>query len=135
MYKIDETVAIADFREFYAKHNRKPIEDEKILEQYPDVIEAIKLGNLDLTGNQPIYNLVNPILNDNSNPEITSVSFKTRILPSEQRSISKGIDVAKDKLLFVHKCYAHIIGQPVQMLDKFYKEDYAVVEQVSALFI
>lgn len=135
MYKIDETVAITDFREFYAKHNRKPIEDEKILEQYPDVIEAIKLGNLDLTGTQPMYNLAKPVLNDDGGNDTMAVVFKTRILPSEQRSISKGIDVAKDKLFFVHKCYAHIIGQPVQMLDKFSKEDYAVVEQVSALFI
>lgn len=133
-YKVTEEVAVKEVLEFVVKFNRKANDVDKVLDLYPDVVEAVKLGNLDLSDN-PKLKLLEPIKNTDGDVVLSEVSFKTRMKPSDHRRVSKGIDVSKDQLLFGHRCIAFIIDQEVAMLDKIEREDYKIIDQFSTLFI
>ncbi len=135
MYKISEEVAVQDVLEFVSKYNRKIKDVDKVLELYPDTVEAVRLGNLDLTGDLPILTLMEPVVNSDGDIVIDKVQFKTRMKPSDHRRVGKGIDVSKEHLLFGHRCIAFIIDQEVAMLDKIEREDYKIIDQFSSLFI
>lgn len=135
MYKVSEEVAVKEVLEFVVKYNRKANDVDKVLDLYPDVVEAVKLGNLSLSTENPVLKLQDPIKNSDGDIAVEEVSFKTRMKPSDHRRVSKGIDVSKDQLLFGHRCVAFIIDQEVAMLDKIEREDYKVIDQLSTLFI
>jgi hypothetical protein len=135
-YKVSEDVAVQEVLEFVSKFNRKVKDTDKVLDLYPDVVEAVRLGNFDLTSReQPQLKLIDPIKNTDGDVVLETVSFRTRMKPSDHRRVSKGIDVAKEQLVFGHRCVAFVIDQEVAMLDKFSKDDYSVIDQFSSLFI
>lgn len=135
MYKVSEEVAVNDVLEFVSKYNKKVKDGDKVLDLYPDVVDAVRLGNLDLSKDLPQLKLIDPIKNTDGDVVLDVVTFKTRMKPSDHRRVAKGIDVSKDQLLFGHRCIAFIIDQEVAMLDKIEKDDYRVCDQLSNLFI
>lgn len=135
MYKVSEDVAVKEVLEFVVKFNRKANDVDKVMDLYPDVVEAVMLGNLDLTEENPKLKLLNPIKTTDGDVHLEEVNFRTRMKPSDHRRVAKGIDVSKDQLLFGHRCVAFIIDQEVAMLDKIEREDYKIIDQFSTLFI
>jgi len=134
--KIVEEVAIEELRQFLKPYKRKLLSDEEIKDLYPDVLEAIMIGGLVLEeGNFPKYTLTEPIKSDTGEVVVEGLSFKTRVLPSDVRKISSGVDIKKDPILFAHKCLSFVVGQPLAMLDKFSAFDYRVSEQLSTVFM
>ena len=134
--KISDENALVELGEFVNFWSEKPSENEAIKEINQNIFTAICTGNLVINENkEPVYTLVNPIKNDKGEVSISEVSFKTRILPNTQASLSKGVDISKEQLRFMLICIAHIIGQPTQMLDKFSKRDYNAIREIATLFI
>lgn len=132
--QISQEIALNELRGFVKEHTGKSLDDAKLLEQYPAVITGLESGNLTL-GDSPAHKLFKAIKNDDNEVSVSDVTFKTRILPSDQRKISKGLDLKADQLLYGHRCIAFLTNLPtVNMLDKFGKTDYALVEQLSTLF-
>ncbi|HMI03726.1 MAG TPA: hypothetical protein VK541_14680 [Pedobacter sp.] len=134
-YAVAEEIALNEVMDFVLKYNRKTKDHEELKDKYPDVIEFVKLGLLNLESGKPVLKLTNPIKTDEDGVAIETLNFKTRILASEQRRIASGVNLSKDAVLYLHKSMAHLIGQPLAMLDKFDQEDIKVIEQLCTLFI
>ncbi|MBB6236491.1 hypothetical protein HDC90_001103 [Pedobacter sp. AK013] len=133
---IEENLAIVEVSEFVNQFKIKPCEEQEVKDLYPEVILAVQFGLMVLkTKEKPEFKLKEPVKNLENEVSLDSVSFKTRIVASEQRKLSAGLDLKKEPLLFGHKCMAYIIGQPLIMLDKFCPFDYKVIEQMSTLFL
>jgi hypothetical protein len=133
--QISEEVAISELSEFIKHFTRKKLGSEELQEQFPDVIEAVMQGVLVLDKESPKLELIEEITGEGGSSFLKSVNFKTRLLPSDQRKMANGVDLKKDGLLYAHKCMAHIISQPIAILDKLSKVDYKAIEQLSSLFI
>lgn len=134
--KINEESALIELGSFVNHWAEKPVKTEDLKEGYSNILEAICSGNLVINENkEPVYKLVHPIKNDEGVVSVSEVNFKTRILPNTQASLSKGVDISKEQLRFMLICIAHIIGQPIQMLDKFSKKDYNTIREIATVFI
>jgi hypothetical protein len=113
----------------------KSLDEDKVREDYPDAIEAVKQGLLTFDDNQsPSLKLKKPIKTESGDVALADIKFRTRIVTSEQESIAKGIDIKNDMLRFVNKLKSAYISQPKAMLDKFGKFDLRVIEQVVSVF-
>lgn len=133
---ISKDVALDDLEKFVNHFSKKPVERNTLSESYPDVLEAIMDGNLSFDENQvPTLKLNTPLKSEN-NTEVTleSLTFKTRVKPSDKANIGKGLSIQTDILTYQLRMTAHIIGQPVAILDRLSPYDYDVVSQVSAVF-
>jgi hypothetical protein len=136
MNKINEESALIELESFVNHWAEKPVKNEELKDSYSNILEAICSGNLVINENkEPVYTLLSPIKNDKGEVSVSELNFKTRILPNTQASLSKGIDISKEQLRFMLICIAHIIGQPIQMLDKFSKKDYNTIREVATVFI
>ncbi len=135
--KVAEEVAIEELKVFAEYHLEKTINDEKLNEDYPDVLEAIKLGLLTFDDEQvPTYTLKKSIMTDNGSLALDKITFVTRIRSSEKEKLAKGIDLKNDSFKLINKLKAHLTGQPVAMLDKFpSKFDERVIDQLSSVFM
>ncbi len=133
--KVTEEVAVSEVKAFAEYHLEKIIDEDKVREDYPDAIEAVKSGLLTFDENQvPKLSLKKPIKSESGDISLSEVKFRTRIVTSEQESIAKGIDIKNDMLRFVNKLKSAYISQPKAMLDKFGKFDLRVIEQVVSVF-
>lgn len=136
-YKISEEVAISDVKVFLEYHTRANWDDEKINKEHPELVEAVRKGLLVFDEKQiPTLTLEEPVMTLNGDIDTSSVTFRTRIVASEQQKLAKGIDMKLDGVLFLHKCIAYLTNQKsVAYLDKFGKFDYKRIESISTLFI
>lgn len=133
---ISEEIALNELESFAAKWIKKKESKEVLKESYPDILESIMTGNLVIDENKvPIYTLLHPILNSEGQVSVSNVNFKTRIKPTDQANIAKGLDLKTESFMFSLRCISHIIGQPIAMLDNFEKEDYTVIRELSAVFM
>lgn len=134
-HKISEEMATAEVLVFVNRKKFKHLTSEEVVEQYPELIQAVQLGLLDITEERPKYTLKNKIMaTDGDTVMLDEIIFKTRILAKDQRSIASGVDLKKDGLLYVHKCNAFLIGQHLSMLDNFEEFDLDVIEKICQLF-
>lgn len=135
-YKVAEDVAIADVKAFVEYHLEKNVPEEKVTDDYPDIIEAVKLGLLVFGEDQtPTLTLKRPVKNAEGGIALGSVVFKTRLLVSDQERMAKGVDYALDRLKLINRFRAFFISQPVAMLDKLGKFDFKVIDQLSTVFM
>lgn len=130
-------LAVIEMAKFVAFHED---EDEKtseeIQEKYPQAIKALVSGNLVFNDDYvPVYNLVNPILNDDKEVSYKEIKFRTRIYPLDLARITKGMQVSKEQMLYIVKCISYVSGMPEAIVNKLSKKDYKVVEQVSTVFM
>jgi hypothetical protein len=133
--EITEEVAVSEVKAFAEYHLEKSLDEDKVREDYPDAIEAVKQGLLTFDDNQsPSLKLKKPIKTESGDVALADIKFRTRIVTSEQESIAKGIDIKNDMLRFVNKLKSAYISQPKAMLDKFGKFDLRVIEQVVSVF-
>lgn len=131
-----EENALNELELFINKWVLKPEPKEKLKDSYPNLLEALMIGNLVIDEKMiPSYKLRTPVLNDKNEVTLSEISFKTRIKPSTQADLADGLDLNKSAAKFALRCIAYITGQATNMLDNFDKEDYNLIREVSAVFM
>lgn len=134
-FKVAEDVAIKDVKDFVDEINDTDLDLEEVKEKYPKILKAVMLGLLVL-GDEPLtYELREPIKNPAGETTVTELTIRTRILPDNQKSLVKGLNMKTDKFEFGLRSMAYIIGQPVAMLSKFGRNDYKLIEELTELFL
>lgn len=132
---ISKEVALIDLESFVNKFLKKPLTSNEAEDTYPDVLDAIMEGLVVFNENGvPVYTLKNPIKNEAGEVSISEINFKTRIKPLALAGIAKGIDLKNDVLTLQLRMVSFIIDQPFQMIDKFERYDYDVINQISTVF-
>jgi hypothetical protein len=133
---ISEEIALNELENFVNEWVEKPEGKDKLKDSYPYIFEALMSGNL-IIGEDlvPVYNLIAPIKNEAGEVSKENVNFKTRITPTTQAKLAKGLNIANDQLQFALVCISHIIGEPIIMLDKFRKKDYNTIRELSSVFM
>lgn len=134
---MSEELAVNELERFINEWVDKPEPKEKLAESYPNILDGLISGNLVLNeNNEPIYTLRNPVKSEDGTVIKSQVKFKTRILPTTQESLSKGVDLNKDQVRFMNICIAHISGCTVKAeLDLFSKKDFNTIREISTVFI
>lgn len=132
---ISEEVALIDLESFVNEWVEKPEPKDKLAELYPMMLEALVNGSLVLENNVPIYNLVDPVKNVKGEVSISEITFRTRISPSNQASLGKGLNIQFDQLQYALNCISFIINQPIKIIDNFGKRDYNTVREIASVFM
>lgn len=135
--KVPEEQAVMEVKAFAEYHKEKGIADEKITEDYPDIIEAVKLGLLVFDDEQtPTLTLKKPVKTTEGNVALDRIVFKTRIRASEKEKLTKGIDLEGEQVLLLNKLKAFFMQQPKAYLDKLEsKFDERVIDQICTVFM
>ncbi len=133
---ISKDVALVELENFVNKFVKKPVPFNELEDSYPDVLEAIMDGLLVFDENlNPTFKLKYPIKGEESgNVVLDSLTFKTRIKPTQLADIAKGLNPQKEVFTLQLKMTSFIIDQPIAMLDKFERYDYDVISQVASVF-
>ncbi len=136
-YKIAEEVALEELVGLVEYHSALDADPDEVRERYPHALKALRMGLLVIDEDKnPTYTLSEPVSNvEGSSVAVETITFKTRITTREYQNLSKGFDARKDATLINQKTFGFVIGQPVNMLDKFGKLDYKAIEQVASLFL
>lgn len=132
---ISEDVALNDLEAFVNEWVEKPEPKDKLQEFYPMMLEAIVSGNLVLENNVPTYTLATPVKNVKGEVSVSEITFRTRISPSNQASLGKGLNIQMDQLQYALNCISYIINQPIAIIDNFSKKDYAAVREIASVFM
>lgn len=132
---ISKDVALNDLEAFVNEWVEKPESKDKLQEFYPMMLEAIVSGNLVLENNVPTYTLATPVKNVKGEVSVSEITFRTRISPSNQASLGKGLNIQTDQLQYALNCISYIINQPIAMIDNFSKRDYNTVREIASVFM
>lgn len=130
-------IALQEIKAFAEYHKDEELTDEKVKEDYPDLIKAKQLGVLDTTdAKRPVLQLREPIKTESGAIDTSTINFRTRLKPSDQERLAKGIDFAKDGVKYTNICRAYFaqLASPL-LLDSLSKFDLKVIDQASALFM
>lgn len=132
---ISQEVALNELESFVNAFSKKPVERNKLSEMYPDVLDGIMEGYVKFDDNNvPTVTLREPILNDAETVSVSTVNFKTRIKPTDKANLGRGLSIQTDLLNYNLRLLAHIIGQPLVMVDKFGDYDYDCINQIATVF-
>lgn len=133
MSKIDKELAIQELNEYLVNYVDGEFDVQK---DYPKTLQALIDGRLTFNeDNQPVYELIFPMFKGTEN-EKNKLTFKTRVLPSSTASLAKGIDLKTDAVRYSLVVTAHIVGlASFKELDHLSKKDYALVQELSMVFI
>lgn len=132
---ISEEVALNDLELFINEWVEKPEPKENLKESYPMMLEALMNGNLVLENNVPIYTMSAPVKNVKGEVSLSEITFRTRISPSNQAGLGKGLNIQLDQLQYALNCISYIINQPIAMIDNFGKRDYNTVREIASVFM
>lgn len=138
---LSEELAVKELTAFLKKYKKREfrkgqITDDKILDDYPNVIDALMDGLLVFGNEVPKLTLREPIEVENKDKDlgVYEVGFKTRIKPSDQARIMDGINMQTQSAKFVLKYVAHITGLTQGEIDNLGKEDYETINQICSVF-
>lgn len=132
---ISKEIALNDLEVFVNKFVKKPVAKEELEETYPDVLDAIMDGYLSFDeAGLPVLKLKDPIKNESGDVAVSEIKFRTRIKPTVLADLAKGLHPQKEVFTLQLRMTSYIIDQPVQMLDKFERYDYDVINQVATVF-
>ena len=132
---ISEEVALNDLEAFVNEWVEKPESKDKLAESYPNIMEALISGNLVFENNIPSYTLATPVKNVKGEISISEITFRTRISPSNQAGLGKGLNIQLDQLQYALNCISYIINQPIAIIDNFGKRDYNTVREIASVFM
>lgn len=135
---MSEELALNELEQFINEWVDKPEPKENLAETYPNIFDALMSGNLVLDENkEATYKLITPVKNEDGTSVVKEeVKFKTRITPTNQARLGKGIDINTNQMQFMLICIAHIIGcSVVAELDRFSKKDYKTIREICTVFI
>lgn len=133
---ISEEIAIQEMEILLNKFSRKKIELSEIKESYPNSVEAICKGLLVINDFVPVYKLANPITSESGEVQISDLTFKTRVKPTVKADLADGLDLKKSAAKFSLRLMAHVVGlASINYLDKFEREDYDLIEELTPVFM
>ena len=135
MKLISEELVLNELESFIQEWVEKPFERKDLKEAFSKTYSALESGNLPLIDNVPTYKLNTPIKDKDGEDAIKEINFITRIVPSEQAKLAKGIDIFNDELEFQLRSISYIIGQPKSIIDKLSKKDYNTIREVASFFL
>lgn len=135
--KVEREIAIEEIQKFVEKHEGgKKKEDYQIENDYPQMLQAIEWGLLSFDDEmKPTLKLKDPVMTTDNEVAVDTITFRTRIKPTQLAEVMKGVDLAKNQLEYSLRCIAYLTGQAKAMLDKFSKFDYKVIDQISTVFL
>lgn len=134
---ISEEVCIEELIRFVDKYTYEEVEEDKIIEDYPQVLKAMKKGLIKFDEDLvPTVILAFPLMSDDGESVMLGKvdEFRTRITPNDLARITKGVNVTKQQVEYILKCLEHITGLRRIWLNKIDKFDYKVLEQLSTVF-
>ena len=135
---ISDELAVIELRKFVAKYRRRDarkglLKDEKLLDEYPNVIDAITDGLIIFDDkNHPKYKLREPLMDSVEN--IEEITFRTRIKPSDQSRLMDGINIQTQTAKYVLRFIGYITGLAQGDIDRLDKEDYDTINQICSVF-
>ncbi|ASD51613.1 hypothetical protein [Flavobacterium phage V157] len=132
--KINKEIAIEELKTYLSNFVDGEIDVEK---EYPKSLQALMSGNLTIDDNtlEARYKLLE-VVNCGSEFQMESVTFKTRVKPSDTARLAKNIDLKNDAVRYGLVVTAHIIGLASYVeLDYFCKKDYQLIQELSSVFI
>ena len=134
---ISEEVAISEMHSFLSKWQKRPIEFDKVKDEYLDCVEAIMSGNLVIDADKvPVYTLKHPVTSESGSVVASVVNFRTRVAPSAKANLADGLDLQKQTAKFSLRVIAHVCGvATVKELDNYHPHDYDVMSQLATVFM
>ncbi|RDY57712.1 hypothetical protein [Flagellimonas nanhaiensis] len=141
---ISEEVALNEFKEFLKKFKKREfrrgkITDEKILDDYPNIIDALMDGLLVLENKEtgkPVFTLRFPIETEGKNEALAvkTVTFKTRTKPSDMVRLLDGINPQTQQAKYVMRYLQHVTNLAQGEIDNLDKDDYDTISQLATVF-
>lgn len=139
-----QEMAIGELTKFLKKYKKKEFRrglmtDDKIKEDYVDVIEALEDGYLVIDEKLNLkYTLREPLMPEDKNADVSlgikEITFRSRVKPSAKADLMDGLDVQKQAGKFSMRYISYIIQQPIGILDKLDSDDYDVLSQICSVF-
>lgn len=137
---ISEEVAIQELTEFLKKYKKREFRKglmtrDKILDEYPNVIDALMDGLLIFNDKQePKLTLREPIEAKDKDLGVYEVTFRTRIRPSDQARIMDGLNLQTQQAKYVIKFLSYVADLSQGEIDLLDKEDYDTINQIASVF-
>lgn len=129
--KVSKEVAIGELGKFLFAWNweESASSDAKLESDYPNIIKAIEQGRLSFDDKYvPTLELTKPV------GETTKITFRTRVKPSVQASLAKGLKLETDTLTYALRVLSYITDLALGEIDELSKEDYAAAQQIASVF-
>lgn len=133
--KINTESAIESLLDLVSYHVMNPGSKEQIVEDYPLTLRAIEQGHFAVIDGVPTFKLYEPIMTDSGALDHDHITFVTRIKPTEQERLSRGLNVQKQQVLLAMKMLAFMIGKSKSYLDKYSKNDYKTIQEIAQVFM
>lgn len=142
MSKVGKEVAIKELEDFLKIHLKKEfrrglIDEEKIKEDYPDVIEAIEDGLLVFDEkHKPTYKLRYPLFEKAENQELVvkEVKIRTRIKGADKSVLLNGLNPQKELGTYIVKTISYITQLSITEVKELEREDYDTLNQLCSVF-
>lgn len=139
--KIATEVALTELTSFLKIHLKKEfrrgkLPQEKIKEEYIDVIEAIEDGHLIFNGKKPEYTLREPLFKDAENKQniVSKVTFRQRIKEADRALVMDGLDLEKQRGTYILKLLSYMTQLSLTEIKELEKEDFNVLNQICSVF-
>ena len=138
---VSKEMAIAELTEFLKIHKKKEfrrnkMSQEKIEEDYIDVIEAIEDGYLVFEKNKPVYKLRNPLFSGAEDQAlvVSTVNFRSRIREADRALVMDGLNLEKQRGTYVLKTLSYITKLSMIEVKELEKDDFDVLNQICSVF-
>lgn len=134
--KVSRENALDELRVFVEENIFEELSDEKLEDQYPQVLKSLMDGSLTL-GDTPTYQLREPVKDAKGEETVLEkVQFKSRLTVGDKTRISKGINMKEEGLRYSYALMAEVMNlKSTAYLSKMHKYDVRVCEQLSTLFV
>ena len=134
--KVSKEVAVQEVMDFVEYHLDVVKKDYEIESDYPQIVKAIEDGRLSFNEKKiPTLVLKEPILNTEGQVSLDTITFRTRIKPTQLAEVMKGVDLQKNQLEYSLRALSYLTGQVRAMLDNFGKVDYKTIDQIATVFL
>lgn len=140
--KVSTEVAVSDLTNFLQKHKSKEFRrgvmtQEKIEDDYVDVIEAIEDGLLSFDHNgNPIYQLRNPLYAGAEDKSLVKkeVTFRSRIKEADKSLLMDGLNMQKQIGTYTLKYISFITQLSMTEVKELETDDFEVLNQICSVF-
>ena len=135
-------VAVNELKEFLKIHLKKEfrrglITDEKIQEDYPDVIEALEDGLLTFDDKmKPSYKLRYPLFEQAENKDLVvkQVTFRQRLKGADKSVLLNGLNPQKELGTYIIKTVSYITQLSITEVKELEKDDFETLNQLCSVF-
>ncbi|WP_300440698.1 hypothetical protein [Christiangramia sp.] len=139
---VSSEMALKELKNFLKKHKSKEfrrgqLTDDKIREDYVDVLEAIEDGLLVFDDKlHPTYTLEHPLYENSDNPDLVvkQVNFRSRVKAADKTLIMDGLDFEKQRGTYVVKLLSYITKLSITDIKQLENEDFVILNQLCSVF-